>query len=243
MGPKFYNDRVCLNVLAGGYENAKAIYDAVDGHVVIGVLSKNYMSVEDAVKDMQVYDKEINGAVSVGLGAGDPKQCYMVNDILAHYKPAHVNQVFSAVNGARTNVANKTSYINALVSPSGTPGFVVVSTGPLSCEQNKAVVEVDTAISMIKEMGGDSIKFYPMNGLDTIEEYKLVASACAKNDLGLEPTGGIDMDNFEAILKIAIDAGVKKIIPHVYTSIIDKDTKNTNISDVMQLFDIIKKYA
>ena len=66
-------------------------------------------------------------------------------------------------------------------------------------------------------MGGSSIKFFNMKGLDHIEEYKVVAKACAENDFYLEPTGGIDLENFQEIVQIAVDAGVKKIIPHSLT--------------------------
>lgn len=38
--PNFYRDRVCLNVLAGSKENARDIYAAAEGHVLVGVLSK-----------------------------------------------------------------------------------------------------------------------------------------------------------------------------------------------------------
>lgn len=38
--PNFYRDRVCLNVLAGSRANASAIYEAAEGHVLVGVLSK-----------------------------------------------------------------------------------------------------------------------------------------------------------------------------------------------------------
>ncbi|HBX06307.1 MAG TPA: 2-dehydro-3-deoxyphosphooctonate aldolase, partial [Leclercia adecarboxylata] len=45
-----------------------------------------------------------------------------------------------------------------------------------------------------------------------------VAEACARHDFWLEPTGGIDLENYEEILQIALDAGVSKIIPHIYSS-------------------------
>lgn len=38
--PNFYRDRVCLNVLAGSKDNAREIYAAAEGHVLVGVLSK-----------------------------------------------------------------------------------------------------------------------------------------------------------------------------------------------------------
>ncbi|MBZ1407903.1 oxo-acid lyase, partial [Escherichia coli] len=55
------------------------------------------------------------------------------------------------------------------------------------------------------------------------------------------PTGGIDLDNFAEILQIALDAGVKKIIPHIYSSIIDKESGNTRPEDVRQLLQMVKQ--
>jgi uncharacterized protein (TIGR03581 family) len=90
-------------------------------------------------------------------------------------------------------------------------------------------------------MGGSSIKYFPMKGLAHKEEFKAVAEACAKHDFYLEPTGGIDLENFEEILQIAVDAGVKKIIPHVYSSIIDSETGDTRPEDVKRLLEMCKK--
>ena len=73
------------------------------------------------------------------------------------------------------------------------------------------------------------------------EEYQAVAKACAENDFYLEPTGGIDLENFQEIVQIAVDAGVKKIIPHVYSSIIDSETGDTRPEDVRILLEKVKK--
>ncbi len=80
-----------------------------------------------------------------------------------------------------------------------------------------------------------------MKGLAYKDEYEAVAKACAENDFMLEPTGGIDLENFEEIIQIAVDAGVKKIIPHVYSSIIDKETGNTKPKDVKVLYEMMKR--
>lgn len=66
-----------------------------------------------------------------------------------------------------------------------------------------------------------------MGGLKHRAEFEAVAKACAAHDFWLEPTGGIDLENYSEILKIALDAGVSKIIPHIYSSIIDKASGNT----------------
>ena len=57
----------------------------------------------------------------------------------------------------------------------------------------------------------------------------------------MEPTGGIDLDNFREIMETILNAGVEKVIPHVYSSIIDKATGNTRIEDVKKLLAIVKE--
>lgn len=87
-------------------------------------------------------------------------------------------------------------------------------------------------------MGGSSVKYFPMGGLQAIDEYKAVAEACADQGFWLEPTGGITLQNYPAILKIALDAGVEKIIPHIYSSIIDPQTGNSRPQDVGKLLEM-----
>lgn len=241
MGINYYNDRVCLNVLGGSLENAEEIYAAAEKHVEVGVLSANYPDVASAVEDMKKYMDILEGNLSVGLGGGNPAQWKAVGDIAKEIKANHFNQVFSAVGYTRANVGNDSCHINALVSPCGTPGMVKISTGPLSKDAEPGLVPADTAIAMIKEMGGNSIKFFPMGGLNCKDELKAVAEACARNAFILEPTGGITMENFREIMEIILNAGVQKVIPHVYSSIIDKATGNTKPECVKELLAIIKE--
>lgn len=120
--PNFYRDRVCLNVLAGSKDNAREIYDAAEGHVLVGVLSKNYPDVASAVADMREYAKLIDNALSVGLGAGDPNQSAMVSEISRQVQPQHVNQVFTGVATSRALLGQNETVVNGLVSPTGTCG-------------------------------------------------------------------------------------------------------------------------
>ncbi len=227
-------------MLAGSLENAKEIYAAAEKHVEVGVLSASYPDVPSAVKDMEKYMDVLEGNLSVGLGGGNPAQWKAVADIAKEIKANHFNQVFSAVGYTRANVGNEESHINALVSPTGTPGMVKISTGPLSKDAEPAIIPIASAIAMIKEMGGNSIKFFPMGGLGCREELAAVAKACAGHHFVLEPTGGIDLGNFREILEIALDAGVEKIIPHVYSSIIEKESGNTKTECVEELLGIVK---
>lgn len=238
--PNYLENRICLNVLANSVENAKDCYEAAEGHIVLGVLSKNYPTDEAAIEDMKKYAAATNDALSVGLGAGDPNQSQMVSRISKELQPQHVNQVFTGVGTSRALLGQNETIVNGLVSPTGKVGIVNIATGPLSSQTPAGEVTIETAIRLLQDMGGSSIKFFPMKGLAHIEEYKAVAEACAKYDFYLEPTGGIDLENFEEIVQIAVDAGVKKIIPHVYSSIIDSATGDTRPEDVKTLLGMIK---
>ncbi|MHC5373926.1 2-dehydro-3-deoxy-phosphogluconate aldolase [Enterococcus sp. LJL120] len=239
--PNYLENRLCLNVLANSVENAQACYEAAEGHVVLGVLSKNYASDELAIEDMKKYQAATNNALSVGLGAGDPNQSQMVSRISAVLQPQHVNQVFTGVGTSRALLNQEETIVNGLVSPTGKVGFVNIATGPLSSAAPEGIIPIETAIKLLKDMGGSSVKYFPMKGLAHKEEYIAVAEACAAYDFYLEPTGGIDLENFAEIVQIAVDAGVKKIIPHVYSSIIDKETGDTKPEDVKALLAMMKK--
>jgi uncharacterized protein (TIGR03581 family) len=241
LAPNFYQQRLCLNVLAGSKQNAHAIWQAAEGHVLVGVLSKNYASNEAAIADMREYAALIDNALSVGLGAGDPNQSDMVSEISAVLQPQHVNQVFTGVATSRALLGQSQTVVNGLISPTGMPGKVKISTGPLSSQSEDGIVPIATAIALLKDMGGSSVKYFPMGGLKAVDEYRAVAQACARQDFWLEQTGGIDLDNFEQIVRIALEAGVSKVIPHVYSSIIDQATGETRVEDVRQLLAICKK--
>lgn len=242
MEKHLYKGRVALNVLTNSIQNAKDIYEAAEGHVVVGILSKAYPDVPSAVAAMKEYGAEIDDAVSIGLGAGDSRQGAVVAVIVKHYAGAHINQIFPAVGATAANLNGKDSWINSLVSPCGKPGFVNISTGVVSGQvTDKAIVPVKAAIALIRDMGGHALKYFPMGGLKSIDEYRAVAKACGEEGFALEPTGGIDLDNFSEILDIALSEGVPQVIPHVYTSIIDSETGATNIEDVLVLYQHIKE--
>lgn len=242
MGIKYYNDRVCLNVLGGSLENAREIYRAADGCVEVGVLTAHYPDIESCIKDMAEYMDVLEGNLSVGLGGGDPAQWRAVAEVAKTIKANHFNQAFCAVGWTRANVSNDECHINSMCAPSGIPGLLKVSTGPLSKDcAEPALIPVETTIAMIREMGGDSIKFFPMGGLKCVDELRAVADACGRCDFCLEPTGGIDLGNFEEIMRIILDSGVRKVIPHVYSSIIDKESGNTRIEDVRSLMSIVRR--
>lgn len=102
---------------------------------------------------MREYAALIDNALSVGLGAGDPNQSAMVSEISRQVQPQHVNQVFTGVATSRALLGQQETVVNGLVSPTGTPGRVKISTGPLSSQTPDGIVPVETAIALLKDMG------------------------------------------------------------------------------------------
>ena len=239
----FYRQRVAINVLAKDIANAREIYDAAEGHAVIGILSAQFSSVDEGVQEVKRWMTEVP-SVSVGLGAGDPAQYYKAAMIASKVHPAHVNQTFTGCGfaaGALAATGGEQTHINALVSPTGTPGEVLISTGVSSGQGTPARVSCDAAIRMMQDMGAHAAKFFPMGGEKSLPELYVLATAAARNGMTLiEPTGGIDVENVGVILQTCLEAGVPRVMPHLYSSIIDPQTGNTRPEDIVRIMEIVK---
>lgn len=231
------NPVIKLNVLAKTADNAKQIVDAAEGNVYVGLLVKNFPTVEAAVETVREF-QQAGVPVSVGLGAGDPAMWKKVVDVSVQTKPAHVNQVFPASGytlGALRQAGSEHSIVNALITPSGTPGQVIITTGPQS-ESLKETVSCDAAAAMLAEIGVHSVKFYPIGGTDHLDELAAMVKAAVKHQIKIfEPTGGIDIHTIGKVIEVCVENGADYIIPHIYTSIIDKATGLTRIEDVREL--------
>lgn len=234
---------IYLNCLAKDLKNAKAILEASNGKALIGVLTKDFTSDQEAITTMQKWSENLDQKISIGLGNGDPHQSAMVARVAKKVNAYHINQVFTGVGATRSNTLNHKAIINALVKPCKEIGKVKISTGPESSKLKPgAIIDVESAAIIIKEMGGSAIKYMSMKELENDQEFIAVAKACAKYDLILEPTGGLNLENLEKYIKYAKEAGVKKIIPHLYSSIIDSQTGETKIEDVKKVWTILDKY-
>lgn len=239
----FYQQRVALNVLAKDVANAVDVYRAAEGHAVVGIISAQFNTVEEGVAEVKRWMEQVP-AISVGLGAGSAQQFYKAAMIAAQTAPAHVNQTFTGSGFAAGALAARgvtNTRINALISPTGTAGSVIISTGVHSSQGLPAIVSCDTAVKMIQDLGGHAAKFFPMGGMQSLPELKALAESCVRNGMTMiEPTGGIDLNNFRPILETCLEAGVEQVMPHIYSSIIDADSGNTRIPDMVKLLEIVK---
>ena len=116
-------------------------------------------------------------------------------------------------------------------------------TVPVTAAHAGLIVPVRAAIALVRDMGGNALKYFPMQGLKREDEYRAVVRACAEERFALEPTGGIDPDNFEAIVRIALEAGVPQVIPHIYSSIVDPATGDTVAEQVRMLHEMLAALA
>lgn len=226
-----------LNVLAKNVENAKQIMEETGGNALIGMMVKAFSSTEAAAEAIHLMQNE-GIPVSVGLGAGDPSQWRKVAEVAGQTKPAHVNQVFPAAGytlACLQNVGSAHTIVNALIRPSGIAGKVIVSTGPQS-QTYPDPVSCDTAAAMLADVGVTSVKFFPIQGTERLDEVAEMVRAAIRHQIRIfEPTGGIDVKTIGEVIKACLQPGIEQIIPHVYTSIVDKATGYTRIEDIRQL--------
>jgi len=238
----FLENGVIINCLAKDIQNAREITQAAEGHIAIGLLSTRHPSIEENVKEVEAFKNSVP-LISIGLGGGSPKQWYMAAQIAARTDPGHINQVFPAAGYTKGLLEGnhcENTLVNALISPTGKVGKVKINTG-IHSQAREEVVDIETALLLMKDIGLNSVKFFNMKGLTFIDELQAVAQKCKAFGIEMiEPTGGLNPDNIEQVVEVCLSADVKHIMPHIYSSIIDKETGQTKPQEVAR---IIKSVA
>ncbi|MEK4711353.1 KDGP aldolase [Sporosarcina sp. FSL K6-5500] len=235
-----FKHQVVFNVLANDLNNALELVEIAGDRVLVGVMVKNFPTEEAAIELVKEF-KDNNIRVSVGLGAGDPNMWRKVANVSVATLPNHINQVFPASGytlGRMEQTTENVPVINSLVEPTGMPGQVYISTGPASSAYREKV-SCELVAAMIAELGIPSIKLYPIEGEKGLEELAEMTRAAVKAGIKIiEPTGGITLDNVHVIVQTCLDNGAETVIPHLYTSIIDKETGDTKPSAMKQLIEM-----
>lgn len=239
-----YRERVVLNLLARDVANAREVWAATGGHALVGVMLADYDTVEAAAAQVRSLLQAVP-VVSVGLGAGDPAQWQRVVETALLTDPGHVNQVFPAAGytvGALRARGLGENIVNALISPSGTPGKVRIATGPRSQAAPVAEVPCETAAAMLAEVGVHSVKFFPIKGDSRLDEVRAMARAAAEAGIPVfEPTGGLKVNNVARVVETVLEAGCEIVIPHVYTAIVDPATGLTRPGDAEALMAEVRR--
>ncbi|BCV22337.1 KDGP aldolase [Moorella sp. Hama-1] len=242
---KLINGKCAVNVLARDPDNARELYEAAEGSIIIGVLVKKFPTDDECID----YIRQLQGVVdvvSIGLGQGDPGAWQRVATVAAGVDAGHVNQVFPATAytiGLLKARGLDHQIVNALVAPSGKPGWVRISTGPLSEKcQEQAVVPAEVAATMVKEIGGQSIKFFPIEGTKHLDEVRAMARAAVQAGITMfEPTGGLTPDNVDQVVAACLEEGCQVVTPHIYGALVDKRTGLTNVAAVKEIMVKLQK--
>lgn len=236
--------RIVFNFLAKHLQNAREIWQAAEGAVIFGVRVKDYPSVEEIYDIASEFKREF-GLVSLVLGDGDPSQWEKITKIALAVNPGHINQVYPALGYTIGALATKgiqgQNIVNALVSFSGKPGKVDVSTGYLSKDcLEPATVSIEVALKMIKEVGGKSLKILPFDKKSRLAELEAIIAETERNKVDIvEPTGGINEDNLSEILKICLKNKDSLIIPHIHNAMLSAD-RQTDPKKVEKIIAITK---
>lgn len=240
----FYKGRVAINLLAKDLDNAVEVMDVLEGNGLVGILSKDFPTVEACAEQVRAYLKRLPN-VSVGMGGGDPKQAMMAAQVAALTDPGHVNQTFTGAmytEGLLTASRCTNTITNCMIYPTDIPGMVQISTGAVSDSHTPGIVDVETAVCMMRDLDLPSVKFFNMHGTKHLESLKLMAQACVRFGIPMiEPTGGLDADNVVPVVKVCLDAGVEHVMPHIYSSIIDKATGSTCPTLAKRAYDNLKE--
>lgn len=239
--------RIIFNFLANNLKNAREVYEAAEGAVIFGVKAKDYSSVKRLNETVNAFKEEF-GVVSLVLGDGDPGQWSKVIECALAISPGHINQVFPALGytlGAleAKGILNQ-NIVNALVSFSGTPGKVNISTGILSKGSSEpATVPIETALKMIKEIGGRSLKVLPFDSDTRLAEFEIIVAAAMKEKIDIiEPTGGINEKNLIAILKVCLTNSNSLIIPHIHNAVMNSNKQKTDPQKAAHLIALTKDF-
>lgn len=241
-----FKDGVCEHVLFN--VKAKTVATAVKAvqrfnqSVLIGVMAKEFPLLDEAVAFSLALQKQ-GVQTSAGLGDGSADQWERALTLAINSKATHLNQVFPAAALSQYVLKEKGLHtvVNGLIRPTGKPGFVAINTGPLSEQTENAEVPVKTAVSMFKEMGVSSVKFFPIEGDKRLEEVREVARAVASEGLIMEPTGGITPDNVGNIVRVCLDEGVRYVMPHLYGSLNDPATQDLDLHKLEQAYEHVQK--
>lgn len=229
--------KVILNVQTRSVQSSVAAKELLGSAVMVGVMAKDYPRHEDGVAYIRALH-EAGIQVSAGLGDGNSDQWEHALNLALATTPAHLNQIFpaAALSHYALSTKNATTLVNAMIRPTGQPGVVNLGTGPLSQSNNQALVPVDAAVSMLKEMGIRSLKFFPIDGIARLDEVRVVAKAVAAANMMLEPTGGITPDNVGEIVRVCLEEDVSYIMPHLYGSLKDPMSGDLDLKKLKTTF-------
>jgi len=120
--------------------------------------------------------------------------------------------------------------VNALVKPTGEIGKVKL---PIA----EKVYDVDMIMECASYLGIESIKFMSVNGVEHLDELIYVTKKAHQFGLkGIEPAGGINLDNIEQIVAGVRDIDIEFFMPHIFGYAVELGTGLTEPEKVRKIY-------
>jgi len=239
-----FDHPLLLNVQASTVDGAAAVTGRYGTRVLVGVVARDFADPAGGADHIRALQAR-GVRVSAGLGDGAADQWEQALKMAMLARPCHLNQIFpaAALSQRVLQAAGAPTVVNALVRPSGTPGLVCVATGPVSQRAAGGRLPVGAALDMLAEVGVGSVKLFPIEGAARLAELQAVAAAVAERDMALEPTGGITPQNLPDVLATCLDAGVTRLMPHLYGSVKDPATGDPCPQRLAMAMAVLDRYA
>lgn len=212
-----------FNFLAKDMKNASDIMEAGNGYVVPGIASDQYNSTNDALAKVQEF-KTVTNTISIGLGGGgDTGNWRRALEIAVPSDAGHLNQPFETASYAQGFLEGKEQkqLVNALVTPTG-------EIGKIQLAYSKKIINVEQFLEIASGMGITSIKLMPVNGIEHLDELVyLTKMASAYGFKGVEPAGGLNLNNIKQVAESVKHIDIEFFMPHIFGSAIDTKTGET----------------
>jgi len=226
------HDKFILNFLAKDEKNAADIMEAGNGYIVPGIASTQFDNIDTAIKTVQSL-KRVVDIVSIGLGdGGNAHHWKKTLAIAAGSDAGHVNQPFekSVYAQGYLGKAGSSQMVNAMVKPTGEVGKIKL---PLS----NTIYDVDVFMGIASSLGIESIKFMPLRGVEHLDELIHITKKAHQYRMkGVEPAGGINVDNIGQIIRGVINIDIPFFMPHIFGYAIDPVTGLTEPQKVQKIY-------
>lgn len=234
---------IILNVQTNNVETAVEVSRRYPTRIVIGVTAKDFPDLDDGIALIRrMQDGGV--LVSAGLGDGAADQWQRALNLASATSPFHLNQIFPAAGLSQRILADAgaSTIVNGLVRPTSRIGGVLVGTGPASSRYTDEELSAGLAADLLQEVGVNSIKLFPMEGVRQLDQLRAVAQEAAGRGMMIEPTGGLTPQNLPVILEACLEAGARCVMPHLYSSVKDPRTKDLDLALVAEAMVVIDRY-
>ncbi|HEY60311.1 MAG TPA: KDGP aldolase family protein [Anaerolineae bacterium] len=237
------NSRILFLVPALNIDNAIKVNQALNGAGLVAVSANKYSSAESLAQEAKQMQDKL-GVISIALGEADFSQAEKVIKAALLSKPDHINQPFELsgyAQGRLHQAGVKHTIINALVQEANREDQVIIKIGKKNAERI-ITLQIRDAMELISGWGIKSVKAqFTKKGVN----FNWLANITrAAKEAGLElvePSSGITEENINEVINTGLKCGCAFILPHVFSSLIDKSTGLTKPEAVSRMVELVRQ--